>query len=685
MNLNKERLRLNKGTSLGCFQPSDNLPDAHDIFDPPVQKRAAVLMIARGVVQPVQGRGGQNTGQQATLGVTVIIRGRIAGLVPDNIRRLPHELRPFPFAQRAHPVGDGKALRLLVRRKRFQPRPHGLRDLVADTQGRLPRGEPVQHPTIGQRGKMDQRILHAGRKNRNHHGTRIARLFRRSLQHRRRPAVKRNIRQGGFQNGVFNSDIVLPHSRTIRRKYWTFQRQTPILAAMADKKTEQASLGRQIMRYGRVGGTMAGLAARMAGERYFGIKIERGDHARQLTEALGNLKGPLMKVGQILATIPEALPAEYAHDFQQLQSNAPPMGWPFVKRRMKSELDADWEAKFKSFDKEAAAAASLGQVHRATAHDGTQLACKLQYPDMASAIAADLNQLKIIFSIYERYDSSIRTKYIHEELSARLYEELDYALEARHCKLYAQILKDEQGVHVPAVIDDLSTDRLLTATWLDGRKILDFVDAHPEERNALAMNMFRAWYVPLYYYGIIHGDPHLGNYTVRKDHSINLLDFGCIRVFQPKFVGGVIDLYHSLMENDLARSVHAYETWGFTNLSKEQIETLNIWARFLYAPLMEDRVRPIGEVTNGVFGRETAQKVHERLRAASKDRGGVSIPREFVFMDRAALGLGSVFLHLKAEINWYRVFNELIADFGLGSLEKRQKEILKQFNIPQGT
>ena len=465
------------------------------------------------------------------------------------------------------------------------------------------------------------------------------------------------------------------------RKGWTFGAITPILSSMT-RDGNEASLGGKILRYGRVGGTMAGLAARLAGERYLGLKIERGEHARQLTDALGNLKGPLMKVGQILATIPEALPPEYARDFQQLQSSAPPMGWPFVKRRMKSELGPDWESRFKSFDHDAAAAASLGQVHKAVTHDGRNVACKLPYPDMGSAIGADLNQLKIIFSIFESYDKAIQTRHIHEELSERLYEELDYLLEARHCKMYGHMLKDEAGVHVPDVVDDLSTPRLLTSTWLDGAKILDYVDASAEDRNAIAMNMFRAWYVPLYYYGIIHGDPHLGNYSVREDHSINLLDFGCVRVFPAKFVGGVIDLYHSLMDNDMARSVHAYETWGFKNLSKEQIDTLNIWARFLYAPLMEDKVRPIGEVSGGVFGRETAKAVHEKLREHSKSSGAVAVPREFVFMDRAALGLGSVFLHLKAEVNWYRVFNELIEDFDTAALQKRQKDILKKFNIP---
>ncbi len=447
------------------------------------------------------------------------------------------------------------------------------------------------------------------------------------------------------------------------------------------QNNDESTLGGKLMRYTRVGGTMAGLAAKLVGDRYLGIKIERGEHAVQLTQALGNLKGPLMKVGQILATIPEALPPEYAKDFQALQSNAPPMGWPFVKRRMKSELGTDWEGKFKSFDHESSAAASLGQVHKAIMHDGTDVACKLQYPDMASAIIADLNQLKIIFSIYETYDKSIQTKHIHEELTARLHEELDYALESRHSKMYEWMLRDEPNVHVPKIIDDLSTSRLLTSTWLEGDKILNYVDSSADTRNTLAMNMFRAWYVPLYCYGIIHGDPHLGNYSVRKDLSINLLDFGCIRVFPPKFVGGVIDLYHSLMNNDIAGSVHAYETWGFKNLSKDQIETLNIWARFLYAPLMEDRVRPIGEVSNGIYGREIAQKVHEKLRASSKTDGSVSIPREFVFMDRAALGLGSVFLHLKAEVNWYRVFNDMIDDFNIEDIQKRQSDALKKFDI----
>jgi predicted unusual protein kinase regulating ubiquinone biosynthesis (AarF/ABC1/UbiB family) len=184
--------------------------------------------------------------------------------------------------------------------------------------------------------------------------------------------------------------------------------------------------------------------------------------------------------------------------------------------------------------------------------------------------------------------------------------------------------------------------------------------------------------VPFYGYGVIHGDPHLGNYTVRPDDGVNLLDFGAIRVFPPPFVGGVIDLYKALRDGDEALAVSAYETWGFTGLSKELIATLNRWAAFVYAPLMEDRPRPIEETNSGRYGRRVAETVHAELRRL----GGVRPPREFVLMDRAAIGLGSVFLHLRAEINWHRVFHGLIDGFDLKALAKRQAAALKKADVP---
>ncbi|WP_421883846.1 ABC1 kinase family protein [Pacificispira sp.] len=441
----------------------------------------------------------------------------------------------------------------------------------------------------------------------------------------------------------------------------------------SERYNDDASFSGQVRRVAQVGGAMAGLGARLAGARYLGVKLDKDQHAGQLKAAIGGLKGPLMKVAQILATIPDALPAEYAEELRQLQSNAPPMGWPFVRRRMSSELGPGWTKRFGEFEKEAAHAASLGQVHRARLEDGTRLACKLQYPDMASAIDADLRQLKLIFSIYERYDKAISTKRIYEELSERLREELDYEREAKAMRLYASMLAQEPKVHVPEAVPALSTKRLLTMTWLDGKPLMDFRDSPLEVRNELALAMFRAWYVPFYEYGVIHGDPHLGNYTVREDEqSINLLDFGCIRVFPPSFVQGVIDLYRALRDDDMDLAVYAYESWGFENVSKELLEILNVWARFLYRPLMDDKVQRIQETDSGQFGAKIAGQVQKELAKL----GGVQPPREFVLVDRAAIGLGSVFMHLKAEVNWHRQFHALIDDFDTQRLTERQNAAL---------
>ena len=388
---------------------------------------------------------------------------------------------------------------------------------------------------------------------------------------------------------------------------------------------------------------------------------------------MGGLKGPLMKVAQILATIPDALPSAYAEELRQLQADAPSMGWPFVRRRMAGELGPEWPKRFREFERSAAHAASLGQVHRATAPDGARLACKLQYPDMAAAVEADLRQLRLVFSVYERRDRAVRTDSIFQELSERLREELDYHREAKHMRLYGAMLAGEAGVTVPEPVEALSTARLLTMTWIDGRPLLEAVDLPVEARNRLAENMFRAWYVPFYDCGVIHGDPHLGNYSMREDFGINLLDFGCIRVFPPSFVKGVIDLYRALRDGDEALAVSAYETWGFENPSRALIEVLNIWAEFLYAPLLQDRVQRIQESESGLYGATVAARVHRELRRV----GGVRPPREFVLMDRAAIGLGSVFMRLRAEVNWHRLFHGLIDGFDMDALAARQTAALE--------
>ncbi len=386
---------------------------------------------------------------------------------------------------------------------------------------------------------------------------------------------------------------------------------------------EENNLVSRVKRYSKVTTSMTSLATKFAGKKYLNFDLSDQKYAAQITEILGNLKGPLMKVAQLSATIPDLLPEEYARKLAELQSNAPPMSWVFVKRRMKAELGENWQNNFEEFNQEASFAASLGQVHKAKLKTNDYVACKLQYPDMSSAVEADLNQLKIIFKIYSSYNKSIQIREIYKEIEARLKEELNYSLENKHLKIFKFIHKNNSYI--------------------------------------------------FYKYGIIHGDPHLGNYSVDNKNNINLFDYGCVRIFPPKFVKGVIDLYFALKEKDNKKIKTAYQVWGFKDIDDKLMNVLNKWALFLYDPILKNEVRKIQDSDSGIYGAKIASEVHKEL----KKYGGVKPPREFVFMDRAAVGLGSIFIHLKAEINWYKLFHDLIKDFSVKNVETNQKKAYK--------
>jgi predicted unusual protein kinase regulating ubiquinone biosynthesis (AarF/ABC1/UbiB family) len=165
---------------------------------------------------------------------------------------------------------------------------------------------------------------------------------------------------------------------------------------------------------------------------------------------------------------------------------------------------------------------------------------------------------------------------------------------------------------------------------------------------------------------------------VRPDGSVNLLDFGAIRVFPARFVRGVIDLYEAVRDNDDDKAYQAYQAWGFGDMNREKMQVLNEWARFLYEPLLQDRVRRIQETNDPQYGRVVAERVHAGLKRV----GGVRPPREFVLMDRSAIGLGSVFLRLGAELNWSRLFQSLVGDFDAAALATRQAAALREAGVP---
>jgi predicted unusual protein kinase regulating ubiquinone biosynthesis (AarF/ABC1/UbiB family) len=438
---------------------------------------------------------------------------------------------------------------------------------------------------------------------------------------------------------------------------------------------ERDRLSGRISRFARVGAGLSGAAATFGANALFGGGDAEARNARALRETLGQLKGPLMKVAQILATVPDLLPPEFAAELAELQTNAPAMGPSFVRRRMAAELGPDWAKRFATFDLTPAAAASLGQVHRATSLDGRALAVKLQYPDMQSAVESDLGQLRTFLAIGRRMVGSIDTREVIDELSERLREELDYDHEAKAMALYRAFFAERADIAVPAGDPELSSQRLLTMEWLDGRGLTTFKSADQATRDRVAKLLFEGWWDPLIKIGVIHGDPHLGNYSFAGEADrLNLLDFGCVRVFPPRFVGGVVKLHRAIVAGDRAGERDAYEDWGFKGLSDDLMDVLGIWARFIYGPLLDDRVRTVADgVAPGEYGRREAFQVKQAL----EQKGPITIPREFVFMDRAAIGLGSAFLHLGAEHNWRRLFEASLEGFSEDALAARQAAALR--------
>ncbi|HLD95176.1 MAG TPA: AarF/UbiB family protein, partial [Alphaproteobacteria bacterium] len=286
-------------------------------------------------------------------------------------------------------------------------------------------------------------------------------------------------------------------------------------------------------------------------------------------------------------------------------------------------------------------------------------------------VKSDLSQLKLALSMYEGFFKTLETQNIFEEIQERLLEELDYEQEAKNCKIYGKIFKNTSDIIIPTVYDDLSTKRLLTMSWIDGKSLLAFENEPQELKDNIAVTLFKAWYYPLYNFGIIHGDPHPGNYLWTPDQKLALLDFGCVRYFPPSFIEAVIYLYQALLHKDQKKLCEAFERWGFKNLSQELIEAMSLWAQLLFEPLLEDKIRPLKTFEDGKKGWDIATKVHALL----KKHGGVKPPKEFVFMDRSAVGIGSMIMKLNASHNWHQLFENLIEDFSPSKIEKNLENL----------
>lgn len=304
-------------------------------------------------------------------------------------------------------------------------------------------------------------------------------------------------------------------------------------------------------RFFRLAGMTGDVARRYAGHRLrqaMGMASSESELyetiGRRLAETLGELKGPIMKMGQVAAQMEDLLPREITETLKSLQRNAPPRPYAEIASQVRAELGAAPEQVFASFDERAFAAASIGQVHRARSHDGRELVVKVQYPGLDEALESDLRHLRRAIRVGRLARVPARAlDQLFDEMRLRLREELDYRCEANAAEAFAALYSDEPVVRVPQVVPELSTSRVLTLEYLPGDDLAAAARYSQDARNRIGENLFRLFAEQVFKHRLLHADPHPGNFAYAPDGTITLYDFGCVK----RLDADVVDLYRDVL------------------------------------------------------------------------------------------------------------------------------------------
>src|SRR3954454_24542082 len=307
----------------------------------------------------------------------------------------------------------------------------------------------------------------------------------------------------------------------------------------------------RIGRSARLGGLVAGQSARWAGTRAANrlrspedADAATGERAaelaRELVKQLGQLRGAAMKVGQVLSTVDfTAIPESEREDFKTtlaaLRDDVPPLPFKKVRKLLEQELGGKVGDHFESFDEEAFAAASIGQVHRAVTRDADEVAVKLQYPGVAEAVESDLRNLSLLLPLVKRLAPGLDVKALYGELRERIAEELDYELEAQNQRAVARAHRAHPFAHVPEVHTELSARRVLVTDLLTGARFEEVKRRDAATRDRFGEIVFRFYFGLVQYMGRVSGDPHPGNYLLLEDGRVGFLDFGLMRVLEPGY------------------------------------------------------------------------------------------------------------------------------------------------------
>jgi len=386
--------------------------------------------------------------------------------------------------------------------------------------------------------------------------------------------------------------------------------------------------------------------------------------AIRIADTFGEMKGAVMKLGQVLSIQEDAVPPEFRDVLSKLQSQAPPMHPSYAIDAIQRELGRKLTDLYDDFERKPLASASLGQVHAARLKGtGEPVVVKVQYPGIEKTIASDLKLVGPVVKAIALTGRSYDMREMLEEVEARLHEELDYEREASNQETLFAALAPLASVRVPRVIRTHSSRRVITMERLHGIHLDAFIATAPSqgERDRRAVVLSDLFWTMQTTLGILHADPHPGNFLFLEDGRVGLLDFGCMKRFDDAFIRGYVRLLRRIFARDDDGVMDMYERIGFMSAAVRTPERVKAWLEWSYIscrPLIEDRAWP--DPARGESWSVMIKDMHEAL-AQFMRKVGTYTPRDAVFLNRVSLGMMCFWTRLDTSLNWHRIVTRHLA------------------------
>ena len=394
------------------------------------------------------------------------------------------------------------------------------------------------------------------------------------------------------------------------------------------------------------------------------LEARQAEFAERLVIVLGSMRGAAMKFGQMLSMIdggllPEGQRAQFQGKLAALQDQAPDVPWETMRAHIECELGHEFSTVFADFPEHAIAAASIGQVYRATLHDGRVVAVKVQYPEIETAVRSDLKNLAMFLGAYKLVHTGLDVKALTVELEERILAELDYELEAANTRAIAREYRDHPFIRVPDVVSSACSTRVLVTEWLDGKPLSAAYDAPLPERNRIAEILFRFYSGTPHRMSLYSGDPHPGNSLLLDDGSVGFLDFGLVKQLDAETAETEIAYLRALIEGDPARLVEALSEHGWI-ADRDAFTPQAIYDAFLEIAgwyVRDEEITLTPEIANAIIA--GAINPHSQTYQIVRRQ---NLPPEHAFRGRAEVHLAAVLGQLRPQLNLHRVAREWLYD-----------------------